>query len=221
MQTVLNQLKTQLMPAQLINAGLETLLNYLIKNTAHTENYFYKLNGKILALHLQRFDFPIYFVFSQDRIEVLHDYQGEVDARVSLARNMPFTIPQKSQLSQLINNQQLSLEGDLQVVQDFTALLEFLEKDPAEILSRYLGDVPAHMLVESVRELRQCLINKGTQSQKYWGERLTEEWCLLAPSLAVIDFCQQVEELATKTAELEQKLSQFLPNLNKAGGASS
>ncbi|VEI47346.1 Uncharacterized protein conserved in bacteria [Actinobacillus equuli] len=35
------------------------------------------------------------------------------------------------------------LNGDIQVLQHFTALLDELEKDPAELLSPFVGDVLA------------------------------------------------------------------------------
>lgn len=116
---------------------------------------------------------------------------------------------EKAQLSQYINDQSILMQGDLQVLQDVVALMEFVEKDPAELLSRYIGDVPAHSAVSFLQNFIRTLKQKLGQSQQYWGERLTEEWQVVSPSLAVVDFCEQVKTLEKDTALFEQKLAKL------------
>ncbi|MCW9698693.1 MULTISPECIES: ubiquinone biosynthesis accessory factor UbiJ [unclassified Avibacterium] len=204
----------QLMLPQWLNGALESLLNYLLKRTAHSEIYLRKLNGKVLKINLQQIDFPIYFVFSPQRIDLLNQYEDEVDCTVSLKAQMLMKMPNKQQLSSYLNDQSILLQGDLQVLQDFTALLEFLEKDPAELLSPFVGDVVAQSAVNFLRNFGQMATTKLRQSQQYWGERLTEEWEVISPSLAIDDFNQQVKMLEKRTALLEQKLIQLETILN-------
>ncbi|XWY21495.1 ubiquinone biosynthesis accessory factor UbiJ [Bisgaard Taxon 45] len=196
----------QLMLPQCLCASVETLLNQLIQQTAYCEPHLRKLNNKVLAVKLQKLELPIYFFFSLQRIDVLSQYEGEPDCAVDIAPSVLFHLPKKSQLSQFINDKSLYLQGDLQVLQDFVALIEFLEKDPAELLSPYLGDVAAQSAVDFVTKFTQMAKYKLSQSQQFWGERLTEEWQVLSPSLAIADFCDQVNELATQTTYLEQKI---------------
>ncbi|MDP9499883.1 ubiquinone biosynthesis accessory factor UbiJ [Bisgaard Taxon 45] len=196
----------QLMLPQCLCASVETLLNQLIQQTAYCEPHLRKLNNKVLAVKLQKLELPIYFFFSLQRIDVLSQYEGEPDCAVDIAPSVLFHLPKKSQLSQFINDKSLYLQGDLQVLQDFVALIEFLEKDPAELLSPYLGDVAAQSAVDFVTKFTQMAKYKLSQSQQFWGERLTEEWQVISPSLAIADFCDQVNELATQTTHLEQKI---------------
>lgn len=205
----LEQLKLNLMFPQFLRGALETLLNQLISHTEHCEAYLRKLDNKILAVNLQGIDFPLFFLFSAQRVEILGRYEGQTDCAVNLSPKLLLTMPKKAELSQFINDQSIQLQGDLQVLQDFVALLEFVEKDPAEWLSRYLGDVPAQGSINLLRQLKQVLQYKLTQSQQFWGERLTEEWQLVSPSLAIADFCTQVEQLAQDVAGLEQKIQKL------------
>ena len=115
----------------------------------------------------------------------------------------------KSQISQWINDKSIVLEGDLQVLQDFAALVEFLEKDPAELLSPYVGDIAAQSAVNFLRKITAIGRQKLSQSQRYWGERLTEEWQLISPALALADFADEVKTLEKQTALLEQKINQL------------
>ncbi|PJG83710.1 SCP2 domain-containing protein [Caviibacterium pharyngocola] len=194
---------------QLFNAGLETLFNRLLQHTAHTEPYLRKLNGKVLALRPQQIDFPVYLAFSAQRVDVLHRYEGKPDCEVSVALSLLLKMPKKSQLSEYINDQSIRLQGDLQVLQDFVALAEFVEKDPAELLSPYTGDVIAQSVVTFLHNFAQTAKYHLLQSRTYWGERLTEEYELVAPALAIADFCRQVETLEKQTALFEQKLNHF------------
>ncbi|MFC0794951.1 ubiquinone biosynthesis accessory factor UbiJ [Pasteurella multocida] len=196
----------QLMLPQYLCAGVETLLNKLIQQTAYCAPYLRKLNNKVLVVKLQKIDLPIYFFFSLQRIELLSRYEGETDCAVDIAPSLLFHLPKKSQLSQFINDKSIYLQGDLQVLQDFVALIEFLEKDPAELLSPYLGDVPAQTAVDFLTKLTRSIKYKLNQSQQFWGERLTEEWQVISPSLAIADFCDQVKHLEHQTAHLEQKI---------------
>ena len=65
-----------------------------------------------------------------------------------------------------------------------------------------------------VRSIFLCKITaigrqKLSQSQRYWGERLTEEWLLISPALALADFADEVKTLEKQTALLEQKINQL------------
>lgn len=200
----------QLMLPQFITAGLETLLNKLIAHTEYCEPYLRKLDNKVLTVKPQKLHFPLYFVFSQQGIDLFTQYEGEPDCSVEIAPNLLFHMPKKAELSQFINDKSILLQGDLQVLQEFVALIEFIEKDPAELLSHYIGDVAAQSAVDFLRKLNQILKYKISQSQQFWGERLTEEWQVVTPSLAIADFCDQVKILEKDTVLLEQKVTKLL-----------
>lgn len=205
----LEQLKLSLMLPQFLRGALETLFNKLISHTAHSETYLRKLDNKTLKVNIQKLDFSLCFIFSAKRLEILGDYEGETDCSVTLAPNLLFKMPKKSELSQFINDQSIQLQGDLQVLQDFVALLEFVEKDPAEFLSPYVGDVVAQGTINFLNKLKQILQFQLSQSQQFWGERLTEEWQVLSPRLAMENFYVEVEKLKQDTEKLEQKIQQL------------
>lgn len=202
----------QLMLPQLLNGALERIINHLIQHTEHCEPYLRKLNNKVLHVNIQKLNLPLYFIFSIQHLDLLSQYEGEPDCSIEIAPNLLFHLPKKSQLSQFLNDKSILLQGDLQVLQDVVALFEFLENDPAELLSRYIGDVPAQSAVNVLRKLTQTFKQHLSQSQQFWGERLTEEWQVVSPSLAIADFCEQVNTLEKETARLEQKINSLCPH---------
>ena len=197
---------------QFVHGGLETALNHLIAKTEKIEPHLHKLKGKVLGVKLQDYTLQCYLVFSAKRVDILQYYEGECNCHVELAFPLLLRFPKKSALSQYLNDKSIVLTGDLQVLQDFVAMIEFLQKDPAELLSPYLGDVLAQSAVSFVQNSVQQIQQKVSTSQRYWGERLTEEWQLISPRLAIADFADQVEILAKDTALLEAKVTKLLDN---------
>ena len=202
-------LKQQLMLPQLLNSGLESVLNYLIGRTAYCAPYLRKLAGKSLQVNVKNMDITLFFLFSESRVDILQQYEATPDCAVTVSLKLLFTPLKKSQISQWINDKSIVLEGDLQVLQDFATLVEFLEKDPAELLSPYVGDIAAQSAVNFLRKITAIGRQKLSQSQRYWGERLTEEWQLISPALALADFADEVKMLEKQTALLEQKINQL------------
>ncbi len=49
----------------------------------------------------------------------------------------------RQQLAALIRSGELEVQGDIQVVQNFVALADLAEFDPAELLAPYTGDIAA------------------------------------------------------------------------------
>ncbi|MGR6979913.1 ubiquinone biosynthesis accessory factor UbiJ [Testudinibacter sp. P27/CKL/0425] len=207
------QLKTQLMLPQLASAAIETALAQLLRRSENHQPHLRKLNGKTLALQLQQPEMNCYFVFSAGQIDVLHQYEGEADCTVQTSAKTLINRPKKAELTQYLNDQSIVLHGDLQVLQDFLGLIDALEKDPAELLSPYLGDVVAYNATRAVRQGLAFFCQQQQTAQQHWGERLTEEWQLAAPKLAIADFQQQLTELTQQHERVEQKLQRLSAKL--------
>ncbi|MGV6988452.1 ubiquinone biosynthesis accessory factor UbiJ [Testudinibacter sp. P80/BLE/0925] len=207
------QLKTQLMLPQWASSALETALLHLLKRTENGQPHLRKLNGKILAIQLRQPEMNCYFVFSAQQIDVLHQYEGEADCTVQTSAKTLLKMPKKSELTRYINDKSIVLHGDLQVLQDFLGLLDVVEKDPAELLAPYVGDVLAYNMTQLAKQGLAFFQRKQQNANRHWGERLSEEWRLTAPMLAVADFQQQVSDLSRQSDRLEQKFQQLLDKL--------
>ncbi|OBX07211.1 ubiquinone biosynthesis accessory factor UbiJ [Gallibacterium genomosp. 3] len=204
----LSSIKQQLMLPQFANGLFEQGLNYLMQRSEGIEPHLRKLNGKVLSISFKQGGHA-YLIFSHQRIDVLANYEGDADCVVTADANVLWQRPQKGQLADFINRQQIVFQGDLQVLQETVALFEQLEKDPAELLSPYLGDVAAHMLTRGAQQLQQQLTKQLQTSERHWGERLTEEWQLIAPTLALVHFYDQVASLEQDLQRLEAKINRL------------
>lgn len=207
---MLNQLKQQLMLPQFAIAGLETALNGLIQRSPQTSSMLRKLAGKSLQICLKQPDITLFAIFSEQRIDWLGHYEGDVDCQVNLDATALPKLADKSRLTELINNQTLVLHGDLQVLQNFTALLDGLEKNPAELLSPLLGDVVAQASTDFAKTIFCKVKQQFQQNTAHLVDNLMVERPVLVHRLQVVDFCDQVQELEKQAVELERKFAKLI-----------
>lgn len=198
----------QLMLPQLALGGVETAFNALIVRSPHCLPILRKLAGKSLKIQLTQPDLAAIVIFSEHRTDWLNHYADEVDCQITLQPNALPKLTDKSQLTALINHKQLILNGDIQVLQHFTTLLDSLEKDPAELLSPFVGDVLAQLSTNIAKGITNKIRQQFQQHQSQLVENLLNERPVLVHRLEAADFYDQVAELAQQADRLAQKFTQ-------------
>lgn len=206
------QILQQLMLPQFALGAVETAFNMLIKRSPHTAVILRKLAGKILEIQLTSPNLHVFLLFSENRTDWLGQYDGEADCSVTLQAGALPKLADKSQLSALINDKSLVLNGDLQVLQHFSTLLDELEKDPAELLSPLLGDVAAQAVTNVGKGIFNHFKQQVSVNSQHLTENLITERPVLVHRLQVADFCDQVAALAQQAVRLEEKFAKLNPS---------
>ncbi|MDX7714400.1 ubiquinone biosynthesis accessory factor UbiJ [Aeromonas caviae] len=192
----------------MVTAVIETSLNQLLSLDKQSPERLRKLTGKVLKLELRELK-PLWFVFSERRLDVLARFEGEADAVLSLSLTALSLLKEPSALTRYIREEKLDLSGDPQLVQAFSALLGELDIDWEEELSRYTGDVVAHTLCSGARQARRFVGRELCRSQRQVAEYLTEEARLAPGPLEVASFNDDVEELAQQMKAIELRLARL------------
>jgi ubiquinone biosynthesis protein UbiJ len=104
----------------------------------------------------------------------------------------------------------LKLEGDLNLAQQFSALLTELKPDVEEKLSQYTGDIVAHTLVSGVKNSACWVKTQISRQTRHAAEVLTEEWKIAPAPLEIAHFCDQVSDVDAQLAELDARLTRLL-----------
>ncbi|MEG9499496.1 ubiquinone biosynthesis accessory factor UbiJ [Mannheimia indoligenes] len=204
---MLNELKQHLMLPQFTFGLIETAFNGLLKRSPHVEPSLRKLSGKVLKIQLTSPKMAFFILFGENRTDWLGVYEGEVDCSVELAFETLPKLADKQRLTDLINNKSLVLNGDIQVLQHFTILLEQLEKNPAELISPFVGDVVAQTSTDFAKKVFGKVKSQFEQNNQHLVDNLMQERPVLVHRLQVVNFYDQVEELAQQVVKLEQRLS--------------
>ncbi|WP_438864443.1 ubiquinone biosynthesis accessory factor UbiJ [Neptunicella sp.] len=191
--------------AQLASAILETTINKLLSMDEQSAQRLAPLAGKQLKVELQELPWPLTFVFN-DSIDVLVNAEGEVDCTLRLSLSTLTKLQDTSQLTQLIQNRELELIGDLHVAQSFSVLMKELHIDWEEQLSVYTGDVFAHQTMRSAQQLGQSVKHSAGQFRDLLRDAAIEEKAIAAHPVAVEAFYQDVNQLRADTARFEARL---------------
>ncbi|MDY2947752.1 MAG: SCP2 sterol-binding domain-containing protein [Mannheimia varigena] len=206
---MLNELKQQLMFPQFAFGLIETAFNALLKRSPHIEPNLRKLTGKVLKIELTSPKMDFFILFGENRTDWLGSYEGEPDCSVQLAFETLPKLADKQKLTDLINNKSLVLNGDIQVLQHFTVLIEQLEKDPAELLSPFIGDVLAQTSTDFAKKLASKVKSQFELNNQHVVDSLMQERPVLVHRLQAVNFYDQVEELAQQAVKLEQKFAKL------------
>ncbi|MCK3655033.1 hypothetical protein A4G19_04420 [Pasteurellaceae bacterium Macca] len=198
----------QFLFSQLAVGALETAFNQLIKRSPHVAPQLRKLKGKILHIQLTAPHLSLFVIFSEQRSDWLTQYEGDADCAITLESTVLPKLADKSKLSELINQKQLLLTGDIQVLQHFNTLLDELEKNPAELLSPLLGDVLAQFSTDIASHLFGKIKQHTHTQAQYLVDNLMTERPVLVHTLEFVHFSDEVALLAEQAVKFEEKFAQ-------------
>ncbi|MDN3679587.1 SCP2 domain-containing protein [Vibrio tapetis subsp. quintayensis] len=193
----------------LVTAAIETTLNTLIKDDPQLVRRLGRLKGQVIQVEMRELGKRLTFVFSQ-QVDVLAQYEGVPDCFLSLNLTVLPELREQSNITRLIKQDKLELEGDIQLSQNFAKLLTDAKPDVEEWLSRLTGDVVAHTLVSGVKQSIGWLQKSGQNKQNQLAQVLTEEWLIAPAPLEVAHFCDQVDDVSKQYTELEIRFQRLL-----------
>lgn len=196
----------------LVTAGIESLLNTFLYRSTALKSARARLQSKVLRVELKGFSTPLVLVFSERQVDVLGAWEGEADCTVITHASVLPKLRDRQQLASLIRSGELEVQGDIQVVQNFVALADLAELDPAELLAPYTGDIAAEGISKALRGGAKFLCHGVQRQQRYVAEAITEEWRLAPGALEVAWFAEEtaaveraVDALAKRLEKLEAK----------------
>lgn len=193
----------------LLTAGLETALNQILYRDRGLKAARQRLNGRSLAVELAELKQPLIFIFSEHQVDVLGEWCDTPDCKVKTRLSTLRKLRDRQQLTSLIRSGELEVEGDLQVVQQFSALIDLAELDPAEYLAPWTGDIAAQGISQAARRGLQRVLGDVSRKQSYLSQALTEEWRLAPGGLELAWFAEEVDAAARRLAVLETRLKQL------------
>ena len=195
----------------LVTAGIENVLNAFLYRAPALKTARQRLNGKVLRIVLKEFSTPLVLVFSERQLDVLGEWEGEADCSVITHMSVLPKLRDRQQMTALIRSGELEVEGDIQVVQNFVALSDQAEFDPAELMAPYIGDIAAEGISKTLRT-GSAFLRKGLlRQQRYAAEVLTEEWRMAPGPL-------EVAGVAEETAAVERAVDALTKRLEKLEG---
>jgi ubiquinone biosynthesis protein UbiJ len=200
--------------AQLVTSGVELAMNQWLKLDDDSQQRLKKLSGKSLQVTIKELPWPLLFSFSEQidvRTVITPENDSEpppepVDCLIELNLETLPKLKDSSQLTQLIQQKQLNLIGDIYVAQTFSALLKDLDVDWEEQLSHYTGDVMAHQTFTTMRALFDTAKSQIEQGAIELGEHLTQSNSIAVKPSEMLEFSRSVNDLRSASERLSARV---------------
>lgn len=133
------------------------------------------------------------------------DDQTQADVTINLPASAPLLLLQG--LPTLMRAVKLS--GSVDFAEALSFVIRNLKWDVEEDLSKVVGDIAAHRLVDSAKRFGTWNTSAAQNLAGNFAEYFTEENPLIAQSTAVADFSREVDTLRDDVARLEKRVARF------------
>jgi len=195
--------------SSLIGGTVETAINKLLRLSSNSDSALDALAGHVVHIKLNEYKKPLFFYINNRRVEVLGRYEGDVSVVLTLGIDTLIALKNKHNISELIKSDQLIIDGDTKVLQQFADLITELDIDWAQHLSSYTGDVLAHRLTTRAKNISSVIKEQSTNSKKALADYLKHEAKLAISPLEFVHFSDQIDSLSQQVERLAQQVSQL------------
>lgn len=190
----------------LIEAAVETALNRVLRLDPEAFEQLRDFDGKVIALEMRGTGLTLTLLPGAEGIQVMSASAIEPDTVIS---GTPLALLELGfgDAHRVLFAGEVTISGDVETGQAFKRLLDRMEIDWEELLSRYSGDIIAHQLGELVRGVQQW----GRQARRTLGNNLSEYLQHESRDLALREdvemFGRDVDQLRDDSARLESRLA--------------
>lgn len=193
----------------LMTALMETSLNHMLFKETVLKPARMRLAGKVMSIELKELNKTITLIFAENHVDVLSQWAEPADCTIKTSLFTLIKLKDKQQLSLLINRGDIVIEGDMQIVQHWSSLLDLAIWNPAHYLSPYIGDVAAEGLSKVLHKGASLASHLVKRQKIYIKDTLIEEWKMAPSQLELAYFSDEVAQISGSMSELEQRLRQL------------
>lgn len=188
-------------------AGLEQAINAVVALDPETKRGLAGLSGHIIALDFRGLAPAIFLAPTAEGVQVLGRLEGEPDARIS---GTPLALLRMGTgSSEGLFDGEVHIEGDIELGQRFKRLLDGLDIDWEEQLSRLTGDVVAHQVGNLVRGVTGWLRSATDTIARDAGEYVREELEILPGRGEVGHFLDEVDRVRGDVDRLSARIERL------------
>jgi ubiquinone biosynthesis protein UbiJ len=204
----------QLMFAQTLSAVLETLINQFLRYNLHGTRALKPLSEKTLTVKLAELPFPLSFSVSDEKIHVTTNDEHNNCCLITSISTL-IELKKEQQLTDLIKNDKLDIQGDLKVAQRFADIAQTLDIDWQSELAKRIGDIPTYKIGLLGRQLLNKLSFAAKQIPADASEWLVHEKRLIITAAELSYFSRDVEHTEQQAADLNHRIDQLMNRISK------
>ena len=209
------------MPQQALCGALEVVINKALSLNSSQEKLsqlWLQLEGKRLSVELAEFSAPLVIAVSDGKVLVSSLELAEQDNSDSLSQlgsdchiktslQTLWQLKNEQQLTELIKQEKLDVQGDLKLAQQFASIAESINIDWQSELAKHIGDVPTFKLGQLLENISGKLNFAKQQVTSDASEWLIHEQKLVVTEYELANFNQGVKQAVNELEALEQRIA--------------
>lgn len=190
----------------LVTAALEAAINQVLALDPDTAERLRALEGKVIAIELRGLDMALYLIPTRSGLNVFGHFEGEPDTTLRGTPGGMLRMGLAENAGDSFFAGDVEISGDVELGSEFREILDGLDIDWEEHLSRLTGDVVAHKVGSLVRGAvdwgRKTLDTLARDGAEY----LQEESRDLPNRFEMDDFLAQVDTLRSDVDRMEARI---------------
>lgn len=188
---------------------LELALNSYLQLDPEAAARMAGLAGRCIAIELRGIDLTLFMLPGEQGIRIQEGVEGGVDTTLHGTPLALARLGLGTDAGKTLFSGDVTITGDVETGQAFKAILDGMDIDWEEQLSRLTGDVIAHQLGNVARRTRRVLSHGKATLEQDLGEYLREELRVLPARIEVQNFSADVDRIRADTDRLAARIQRL------------
>jgi len=198
---------------QTLCSTIEFAVNQALALNINGNNVLSALEQKTLTILLTELGFPLSFSINENNFLVT-SLTERSDCTVNTSVKTLLELKKEQQITELIKQEKLDVQGDIKVAQLFANIAESLEIDWQSEMAKHIGDIPTYKLSQFGKSLAKKFNFATQQIQADASEWLVHEKRLVVTSSQVHDFSRQVSDIARQVDIISERIQKIADKAN-------
>jgi len=198
---------------QTLCSTIEFAVNQALALNINGNNVLSALEQKTLTILLTELGFPLSFSINENNFLVT-SLTERSDCTVNTSVKTLLELKKEQQITELIKQEKLDVQGDIKVAQLFANIAESLEIDWQSEIAKHIGDIPTYKLSQFGKNLAKKFNFATQQIQADASEWLVHEKRLVVTSSQVHDFSRQVSDIARQVDIISERIQKIADKAN-------
>ena len=162
--------------------AIEKALNHMINANSVDISL---IDNKIISLNVDEIDLSLFFLCLNARIFVISNTQNKkTDVEIRMNKESFLSLFKGVTLEDLIEKEDIEINGSIKTAQQLADFLASSSIDIEELISQYTGDIIAHQVGQSFKQIKNMSLKNDGSIIDTLKEELTT--LLIAPSRSTI-----------------------------------
>jgi len=198
-------------PGAGLSRGLESAFNRYLRLDPAAGARLAGLDGRVIALELRGLDLMLVFRVQGQGIVFIDEPDRKPD---TVLRGTPLGITRlgfgRGNATGTLFSGEVEISGDVETGQAFKTVLDAIDIDWEEQLSRYTGDLLAHQLGNAARHTGRWLDHARLTLEQDLSEYLQEELRVVPTRIEIENLIEDIDRLGMDADRLEARLRRLL-----------